>query len=85
MNRQYFKENREALKEIVGTVIEYVIGFAILAVILGVLLHFSNTGHHPQQSPAGDPTALCSDGTYSYSAHHEGTCSWHGGVSTWYK
>ena len=29
------------------------------------------------------PTALCADGTYSYSAHHSGTCSWHGGVTRW--
>lgn len=31
------------------------------------------------------PTALCRDGTYSYSAHHQGTCSWHGGVAVWYR
>jgi hypothetical protein len=29
------------------------------------------------------PTALCVDGSYSYSAHHSGTCSWHGGVARW--
>jgi len=28
-------------------------------------------------------TALCWDGTYSYSAHRRGTCSWHGGVRYW--
>jgi hypothetical protein len=32
--------------------------------------------------PAG-PTAICADGTYSYSQTHSGTCSYHGGVSTW--
>jgi hypothetical protein len=31
------------------------------------------------------PTALCRDGTYSYSANHSGTCSWHGGVAVWYR
>jgi hypothetical protein len=31
------------------------------------------------------PTALCRDGTYSYSANHRGTCSHHKGVRTWYK
>jgi len=31
------------------------------------------------------PTALCVDGTYSYAAHHQGACSWHGGVSAFYK
>jgi hypothetical protein len=29
------------------------------------------------------PTAVCADGWYSYSADHQGTCSWHGGVSRW--
>lgn len=31
----------------------------------------------------GGPTALCWDGTYSYSQHRRGTCSWHGGVREW--
>ncbi|MFA6922906.1 MAG: DUF3761 domain-containing protein [Bacteroidales bacterium] len=30
-------------------------------------------------------TALCRDGTYSYSKTHRGTCSWHKGVRIWYK
>jgi hypothetical protein len=29
------------------------------------------------------PTAMCSDNSYSYSAHRSGTCSWHGGVAEW--
>jgi Predicted solute binding protein len=33
--------------------------------------------------PAG-ATALCRDGTYSYSKHRQGTCSHHGGVLIWY-
>lgn len=32
---------------------------------------------------ASGPTAQCRDGTYSYSAHRRGTCSWHHGVSVW--
>ncbi|MRH89824.1 DUF3761 domain-containing protein [Nocardia sp. SYP-A9097] len=28
-------------------------------------------------------TARCGDGTYSFSQHHRGTCSHHGGVSQW--
>ncbi|MGY3566129.1 hypothetical protein ACVWWH_001833 [Sinomonas sp. RB5] len=42
----------------------------------------------PAPAPAGGPagaTALCVDGTYSYSAHHSGTCSHHHGVAVWYK
>jgi Protein of unknown function (DUF3761) len=36
--------------------------------------------------PGGPPpgaTARCRDGDYSYSTHHSGTCSGHGGVSQW--
>jgi Protein of unknown function (DUF4236)/Protein of unknown function (DUF3761) len=32
--------------------------------------------------PAG-ASAICRDGTYSYSRSRRGTCSWHGGVATW--
>ena len=32
--------------------------------------------------PAG-ATALCRDGTYSFSQTHSGTCSHHGGVAKW--
>lgn len=35
----------------------------------------------PTVSPL--PHAICSDGTASYSANNSGTCSYHGGVSTW--
>ena len=28
-------------------------------------------------------SAICNDGTYSYSAHRRGTCSHHGGVAQW--
>jgi hypothetical protein len=36
--------------------------------------------------PGGPPpgaTAICRDGDYSYSTHHSGTCSGHGGVKQW--
>jgi hypothetical protein len=40
----------------------------------------------PAPAPAGNgATALCNDGTVSYSATHQGTCSHHGGVSVWYR
>jgi hypothetical protein len=41
--------------------------------------------HRPVVSstvPAG-ATAVCRDGTYSFSLHHQGTCSGHGGVARW--
>lgn len=36
-------------------------------------------------SSHGGATAKCNDGTLSYSAHHQGTCSHHDGVAVWYK
>lgn len=35
-------------------------------------------------APSSGATAMCNDGTYSYSAHRQGTCSHHGGVAVWY-
>ena len=48
------------------------------------------SGHHvhrPSRSisglrPAG-ASARCRDGSWSFSEHHSGTCSHHGGVSEW--
>jgi hypothetical protein len=37
-----------------------------------------------QVYPAG-VTAICKDGTYSYSQSKRGTCSHHGGVKKWLK
>jgi len=34
------------------------------------------------EQPAG-ASAQCRDGSYSFSRHHQGTCSHHGGVSRW--
>jgi hypothetical protein len=34
-------------------------------------------------SPPAGATARCGDGTYSFSQHHSGTCSYHGGVAAW--
>ncbi len=36
-------------------------------------------------SDSSGATAQCADGSYSYAAHHQGACSHHGGVSTWYR
>lgn len=45
------------------------------------------TVHAPAKSvdggvPAG-ASAKCRDGSYSFSKHHSGTCSHHGGVASW--
>jgi hypothetical protein len=37
------------------------------------------------QDPGAGATAKCTDGSYSFSATHQGTCSHHGGVAIWYK
>ena len=51
---------------------------------------YTNVNGSTVQSPAdssnGIPagaSAQCGDGTYSFSMHHSGTCSHHGGVSQW--
>lgn len=38
----------------------------------------SRSGHVPEGA-----SARCRDGTYSFSRHHSGTCSRHGGVAQW--
>lgn len=43
---------------------------------------FLFAGAAPSAPPPG-ATALCRDGTYSFSKHHSGTCSHHGGVAKW--
>lgn len=34
-------------------------------------------------APPPGATARCNDGTWSFSQHHQGTCSGHGGVAAW--
>jgi hypothetical protein len=40
----------------------------------------------PEVAPAKNakPTAICKDGSLSYSKQHSGACSHHGGVTQWY-
>ena len=51
--------------------------------------HYCNVDGYRVQSPTyynGVPagaTAICRDGTYSFSKHRRGTCSHHGGVARW--
>lgn len=40
-------------------------------------------GDARRQPPPRDATAVCRDGSYSFSRHHAGTCSGHGGVRAW--
>jgi hypothetical protein len=46
-----------------------------------------NQVHSPAHTKSGKApegaTAQCRDGSYSFSKHHSGTCSHHGGVGRW--
>ncbi|WP_315902184.1 DUF3761 domain-containing protein [Serratia proteamaculans] len=46
-----------------------------------------NEVHHPAHTKVGNvpdgATAKCRDDPYSFSQHHRGTCSRHGGVAEW--
>jgi len=54
----------------------------LLLVVVGVLA-VTAAGSAAAAPPGA--TALCRDGTYSYSTHRSGTCSHHGGVAKWLK
>jgi len=53
--------------------------------------HYTNKSgqdvHSPAKSVDGKvpvgASAKCRDGSYSFSKHHRGTCSGHGGVGSW--
>jgi hypothetical protein len=47
----------------------------------GVRIHSPAHNKNGEQ-PVG-ASAQCRDGSYSFSRHHRGTCSHHGGVSRW--
>ena len=63
----------------------------LLAFLLALLVVFSSCGNSSgyggssaQRLPVLEkPTAICRDGTYSYSQTRQGTCSHHGGVAEW--
>lgn len=56
--------------------------------VCGSSSYINSSGHcvhrpmHASHAPYR-ATAKCRDGTYSFSEHHRGTCSWHGGVAVW--
>ncbi|ACC74806.1 DUF3761 domain-containing protein [Paraburkholderia phymatum] len=49
--------------------------------------HDGHNVHSPSRTKDGavrpGATAHCADGSYSFSQHHSGTCSRHGGVAEW--
>lgn len=56
--------------------------FLFLFVVIFLLSGCSDSGSGTS-SNVDSPTAICADGTYSYSQSRSGTCSHHGGVRTW--
>lgn len=61
------------------------------AVPLEKVKHYTNSEGYRVQSPTryssvpAGATAVCRDGTYSFSKNRRGTCSHHGGVAYWLK
>ena len=47
--------------------------------------HRPSTTTQPNAPRPVDASALCADGTYSFSRHSRGTCSYHGGVNQRYR
>ena len=47
----------------------------------GVMVH--DPAHTVSGAIPAGASAQCRDGSYSFSLHHSGTCSHHGGVSRW--
>jgi hypothetical protein len=53
--------------------------------------YYTNSSRHRVHQPAkslngavpSGASARCADGDYSFSEHHSGTCSGHGGVTEW--
>ncbi len=68
------KRNEEIAKQVIT-------GIAVVVLVAGLLYLRANTN----LTPLGNPMALCKDGQFSYSEHHQGTCSHHGGVNVWYR
>jgi len=63
---------------------------SIVATPNSVIKYYTNTNGERVQSPTSynsrpaGATALCRDGTYSFSKNRRGTCSHHGGVARWF-
>lgn len=51
--------------------------------IAAALIALSACAPEAPQQPEKPVTAICEDGTESFSKHASGTCSYHGGVREW--
>lgn len=80
---------KERAVAIIGAVV--MIGVLVTVYVGGIMIMLNrpdkpfettpvNSTYHPDNPR---PTALCADGSYSYSTGDRGVCSWHGGVGEW--
>jgi micrococcal nuclease len=65
-----------------------ILGLALLLASYLLIVRFQEEPGTPIKENAASsigpkPSAICKDGTLSYSTSRRGTCSWHGGVATW--
>ena len=56
--------------------------FLVVSALIISLILTPSIGEAKTKWPAGS-SAKCRDGSYSFSAHRQGTCSHHGGVAVW--
>lgn len=56
---------------------------ALTAIAISAVVALIAVGSLLSASAPPGATARCRDGTYSFSKHHSGTCSHHGGVAAW--
>lgn len=59
-------------------IIAYWLAIFTLVTLIGTYRHY-----HHRADPSPIASARCLDGTLSFSAHRQGTCSHHGGVAAW--
>ena len=55
---------------------------ALAAALLALAVGLASAAASAASPPPG-ATAHCTDGSYSFSTHHSGSCSHHGGVAAW--
>jgi hypothetical protein len=53
--------------------------------VMRTMVNKTENDRTPSTTPTvpSNVTAICNDGSYSYSQNASGTCSWHGGVQAW--
>ena len=66
-----------------GAFVLRILAAVLLSLATGCVTINANQPPPPVAEEQQPPSAVCRDGTYSYSAHRSGTCSYHGGVAQW--